>query len=743
MQQKRIELSPKDFYNKWLIIAALFTFYQYSAAQNFQRFDYLSVTENSRQLRYPWTGGVNSVQFAKADVNHDGKKDLFLYDKSSSRFCVFLAQSLNSTQYVFNAGYAGIFPEANGWMVLKDYNCDGIEDFFTYQAPGNIKVYAGYYQNDTLRFRLQQNGFFYFGSGIFINVYCSEVIKPTIDDFNKDGDLDVVSFNVSGNQLIYYENQQKELGLSCDSLFFNKTDNCWGNVFDTFSSSYALRDTCSFKFNRMGSNQEIMHTGSYIESLDADNNGVMDILIGSVGLNNMTLLYNNGTTIYASVLNQDTHYPSYDIPFNTSSFAAPVFLDVNNDGNKDLLVSTYDEGAANIENIWYYKNTRSDSVDLRFQQKDFILNDMIDVGENSNPCFMDVDGDGLTDILLGSGGLKDYINPAVYKLRFYKNTGTATYPAFTLQNDDFLNISTFGVQEISPASGDIDNDGDTDLVIGLSTGDLIYWENTAVTGNPPDLIFKGNLKNAANVVINIGAYAAPCIVDLNRDGKTDLIIGERNGNINYYSGSETGSIKFNFVTDSLGKIRIKTNSSLFGYTHPFITDVNKDGKYDLVLGTNLSGLQFYNNIEDKINDTFVYTSGMVSGKLGLRTTAVLADITLDGKLEMLTGNSSGGLIIFSEDPPPFQPVFIKNNSVENMTINLFPNPASNQIYINLPDMESTVNVRMFNLLGRQVYAVDIVEDNFIINTTHLSEGIYLLKVSDGKRQGNQKIVIVH
>ena len=728
---------------KWLIITVLFTFYVHSYAQNFQRFDYLSVSENSRQLRYPWTGGINSVQFSKADVNHDGKKDLFLYDKSSGRICVFLAKALNSTEYVFNAGYAGIFPEVNGWMVLKDYNCDGIEDFFTYMAPGNIKVYTGYYLNDTLRFRSQQNGFYYFGSGIFINVYCSEVIKPTIDDFNKDGDMDVVSFNVSGNRLIYYENQQKELGLPCDSLFFNKTDNCWGNVFDTFSSSYALLDTCSFKFNRMGNNNEIMHTGSYIESMDVDNNGVLDILVGSVGLNNMTMLYNNGTTIYASVLKQDTHFPNYDVPFNTSSFAAPVFLDVNNDGKKDLLVSTYDEGAANIENTWYYKNIRSDSVDLRFQQKDFLLNDMIDAGENSNPCFMDVNGDGLTDILLGSGGFKDYINPAVYKLRYYKNTGTSTYPIYTLENDDFLNISTFGVQEIKPASGDIDNDGDTDLVIGLSTGDLIYWENTATTGNPPNMVFKGNLKNASNAIINVGAFAAPCLVDLNRDGKTDLVIGERNGNINYYTGSETGAVKLNFVTDSLGKLRIKTNSSQFGFTHPCVADVTDDGKYDLILGTNLSGLQFYNNIEDKLNDTFIYTSDIVSDKLGLRTTATIADITHDGKLEMLTGNSSGGLIIFSQDPPPFQPVFVKSNPTENFPFSVFPNPASHQFYIHLSDLTSVVKVQLYNIIGQQIYTADYAEESIAINTAQLSEGMYLLKISDGKRQGIQKILIVH
>lgn len=105
-------------------------------------------------------------------------------------------------------------------MVIKDYNCDGIEDVFTYNNQGNIKVYTGFYRNDTLNFKLQQDGFYYLGSGVLINVYCADVLKPAIVDVNLDGDLDIISFDVFGTRLIYYENQQKELSLSCDSLFF-------------------------------------------------------------------------------------------------------------------------------------------------------------------------------------------------------------------------------------------------------------------------------------------------------------------------------------------------------------------------------------------------------------------------------------------------------------------------------------------------------------------------------------------
>ncbi|MDB5228915.1 MAG: hypothetical protein JWN78_3108 [Bacteroidota bacterium] len=713
-------------------------------AQSFTRFDYLKVTDNNSVLQYPWTGGLNSVQFGKADVNHDGKKDLVAYDKSNNKFCVFLSLATNSTVFKFESAYATHFPPISGWMIMKDYNCDGIEDIFTYNGVGNLKVYTGYYDHDTLNYTLQQDGFFYHGSGIFINVYCSDVIKPAIVDVNNDGDPDIISFNVSGNRIIYYENQRVELGLACDSLFFAKSDNCWGNVRDTFSAMYALRDTCSFKFNRPANNNNVLHTGSTIEGIDVDNNGAIDVLVGSVSLNSITMLYNKGVPSYASVLKQDVNYPSYDVPYNTSSFAAPYFTDVDNDGKTDLLVSTFDANAANINNIWYYKNQRSDSIDLRLQKKNFLLDNMIDAGENSNPCFFDVDGDGLKDILLGSGGYKDFMNSDIFKLRYYKNTGTSDYPEFNLQDDDFLNISNLNVRDIFPAAGDIDNDHDSDLVVGLSDGRMLWWENIASQGNPPLLFYRGILKDSAGNEISIGANATPYLIDLNRDGKTDLVTGERNGNLDYYRGTSADSAKFSFVTDSLGKVRIKSVNSNFGFTQPCIADVNNDGKYDLILGTNFEGLQFYNNIESHLNDSFSLTSPAVSEDLGTRTTAVIDDITNDGKLELLTGNIDGGLIIFSQDPPPFRPTAIKNSITEKLNFTIYPNPADHHLQINLNENSKNIQLQLFNSLGQQIVNKKIENVQAIdLNTNSISNGIYLLKISDGVKEGIQKIIIQH
>jgi hypothetical protein len=712
-------------------------------AKNFQRFNYLPVTVNNQALLYPWAGGLNNALFGKTDVNHDGKKDLVVYDKTNENVMVFLTQGQHSTAYKFDATYAAHFPRISDWMILKDYNCDGIEDLFMYNGIGNLKVYAGFYRNDTLNFKLQQDGFFYKTSfGGYSNVYCANAIKPAVVDVNKDGDLDVISFSVSFNRLIYYENQQKESGLGCDSLLFKKTDNCWGNVRDTFASSYAMRDTCSFKFNRIAAPGNILHSGSAVEAVDVDNNGAIDVLIGSTTLSNMTMLYNKGTATYASILLQDVGYPGYDVGFNSVSFASPYFLDADNDGKTDLLVSTFDVGSANINNMWFYKNSSADSIKLQLQQRNFLVDQMIDVGENSYPCFMDVDGDGLKDLIVGSGGRKDYINPAVYTLMYFRNTGTAAQPSFNLQDDDFLNASTFNIKDLIPAAGDIDNDGDTDLIAGMLDGRLLFWENTASPGNAPVLVYKGVLQDSAGNAISVGTDAAPYLIDIDRDGKTDLVIGEQKGNLNLYKGTAAGSAKLAYVTDSFGHIRIVFDNNNNSYTQPTIADVNGDGKYDLALGTNLNGLQFYNNIEDHLNDAWTLASLAVPDYLGFRTTSAMADITGDGKLEMVTGNINGGLVLFSQEPPPNLSAGIKMHELNTLDFDIYPNPCNQFADIQIDGSETGFHVEVFNSLGQELLFKKSEQKNMRV-FTGFPNGIYVFKITSGLKQGIRKIVIQH
>jgi hypothetical protein len=710
-------------------------------AQAFQQFDYLPVKSGGKTLRYPWTGGVNNVQFGKADINNDGRKDLVVYDKTNRRYLTFLTLSNNSTQFRYVRGYDKYFPTLSNWMVMKDYNGDGIEDIFTYNDAGNIKVFKGYYEKDTLRYKLQQNGFFYQGSGILINVYCSSVQRPAFADINQDGDIDILTYGVLGNRLLYYENQQRELGLPADSLFYKKADNCWGNVLDAFTATYVLRDTCNFKFARLAQPQEIMHEGSIVEAFDIDNNGALDALVGSVSLNSTTMLYNFGSKDNASVLQQDTHYPSTNVSFDASSFGVPVFLDADNDGKTDLLISTYDLGSANVNNIWWYKNTSSDVPEMVLQQKNFLLDEMIDVGENAVPCFADINNDSLPDLLIGNGGYKNNVQAPVYQLTYYKNTGTKEQPAYTLEDADFLDISELNVADLSPACGDLDNDGDVDLLLGISDGRILHWENTANPGNAATFTYRGLLATSDAQTISVGNNATPFIVDLNRDGFADLVVGERSGNLNYYTGTQSGSVRLQYQTDSLGKVHIRYTSFNPGLTQPCIADFNQDGKYDLVLGTFLSELLWYDNIEDKLSGTFTTTTPLINTYTGFRTAPALADLTGDGQWEMAVGIINGGLLLYSQNPPP-APDDTAIITPEESVFILYPNPGKGQINIVMADANSGSEIVIFNALGAQVFSGNYTPQTTVnFRVTGLAAGVYVVRIKNGKHTGYKKLVV--
>jgi hypothetical protein len=187
-------------------------------------------------------------------------------------------------------------------------------------------------------------------------------------------------------------------------------------------------------------------------------------------------------------------------------------------------------------------------------------------------------------------------------------------------------------------------------------------------------------------------------------------------------------------------VRIKTNGFSIGYTHPSVADVNNDGKYDLVLGTNTSGLQLYSNIEDQLNGVFALTSPVVTDYLGFRTTAAIADITNDGNPELLTGNIDGGLIIFSKVPPPIIPTFIKNYNSAPLLFDIFPNPANNQLYIDLKSVKNNIQLQVFNLVGQEIFSENFnLKDVLEINTDTFANGMYLVKIADGEKEGVQKI----
>jgi hypothetical protein len=466
----------------------------------------------------------------------------------------------------------------------------------------------------------------------------------------------------------------------------------------------------------------------------------MDVLMGDVSLSLVNHMKNVGDRNYASILDQDTSYPIYNIPAKVTSFPVTTFIDVDHDGKKDLIVSPFEGlGVDNFENVLLYKNIGTDSVKLSFQTRSFIVGDMIDVGENAAPCVLDVNGDGLKDLIIGGGFRKN--NSIEYRLHYYKNIGSNSYPIFELENDNFLNFSSLGLNEPHPIAGDLDNDGKIDLLVGLADGRILYYKNTSSdnsfqTNTPTYLNYNGS-------VLDIGQNAAPFVIDINKNGQMDLLIGEYNGNINLYENTaSSGNINLQLVTDSLGKITTTSEFMPFGYSSVSVADVDLDGRLDLWVGGYNNVLEFVSNIEDsilsKVNPVQIES---LPQQMGRRVVPLYTDFTTQQDGTLLIGLLSGGIRWMSRNPPEEQPVKVRENTLRKLGFTIYPNPTSDKLVVEIPYFQQNLQWTVIDMMGRKCLSGRIDQALSQIYLQQLSPGGYILHLSnDNGVSGNQLFI---
>ena len=176
----------------------------------------------------------------------------------------------------------------------------------------------------------------------------------------------------------------------------------------------------------------------------------------------------------------------------------------------------------------YFENTGSAEAPA-FAQRSGAANpfDGLFLPRNGTPTFGDLDGDGDLDLIVGGfTGI----------FRYFENTGSATAPTYVHQPEAANPLDGVDVGDYAtPALGDLDGDGDLDLVVGEEIGTLNYFENTGSSSAPTFVLRDGTANPLDGLVAAYGT--APALVDLDSDGDLDAVIGEDYGSVTSFENT--------------------------------------------------------------------------------------------------------------------------------------------------------------------------------------------------------------
>jgi len=687
----------------------------------------LTITENGIAFSSAFSGGINAGQFSEIDLNLDGTMDLIVFDKSGNKIIPFVNENGN---YIYVPKYRVNFPKAHDWMLLADYNCDGKNDIYTYSS-GGVAIYENT-STTNLSFSLVTSLVLSDYGSNNLNIYISPVDIPAITDIDYDGDLDILTFSIIGGFIEYHKNMAMELTGNCDTVAFEFSESCWGLFYEGLNSYILNCPNCQCPpiVNPNTANSKQKHAGSTLLAIDIDNDNDKDLVLGDVSYNNLNLLINGGDNQNALMISVDSVFPqnnSNTIAADMHVYPASYYLDVTNDGVKDLIITTNSQNnSENFESCWLYSNSgQTNNPDFNFVQTNFLQSNMIDLGKSAFPAFYDYNNDSLLDLVVGNYGYHIANNNPISSLALFQNTGTKDIPKYELIDRDWLGISTVNLNtnlnipalNISPTFGDLDADGDKDMLLGDADGKLHFFTNQA--GN-----FNITLPNYFS--IDVGYFSQPQLVDVDRDGLLDIMIGEQDGSINYCPNSGTATIAaFDTIIENWGGIDVDTNYISTGYSSPKLIDSN--GVYQLFVGSYTGTIYQFTNIDGNLSGQFlpIYSSATNIWDGG-KCAFALADINNDNQADMILGNLSGGVAYFSSDS------LLNDNSNTNMPNNkqenfsIYPNPASSKITV----VSSKIGIiKIKNLLGKTIYKARKSNYLFEVDTSHFANGIYILQLN--------------
>lgn len=313
----------------------------------------------------------------------------------------------------------------------------------------------------------------------------------------------------------------------------------------------------------------------------------------------------------------------------------PVLVDLDGDNDLDLVV-----GRSN--GISYFENIGTVTVPS-FVERTGALNpfsslDAALIGQTPAPALADWDHDGDLDLLWGSNDLMTGIG----FLTAYENTGSASAAIFSPLGpgnpfDGIYNQFTFPPV---PAFGDMDGDGDQDLVVTRSSLRMQYYRNT---GSPTSPTYVATTVGDPFSSVSLGSLGAQALGDVDNDGDLDLVTASLplSGIFNLKFFENAGSSAVANFTTSTGVF--DDQFSIFtSRVSPALGDLDGDGDMDLLLAVSDGSSNVFRYYKAVENPTASAPKNSVPGFQLAKEDIVLVFSVANGNAITVTDPNSDG-----------------------------------------------------------------------------------------------------
>ena len=556
---------------------------------------------------HPFLGGFNLPRPHLVDIDGDGDLDLFVQEYSNQVMFFEQVGTAAEPRYLWRTdSYKDL--EVGEWYHFADVDADADFDLLSEQRFSQIRFWRNNGGFDKPEFEFVTETLLDTAGEV---VFSDRQNIPKVGDIDCDGRLDLMLGRLEGTITRYEADGVDDTGAP---KFRHITDN--------FQDIEIIGQV-------LGNNLPSLHGANTMALEDIDGDGDLDLFWGDFFEPGLLYIENTGSCTTPSLRSEPEPFPLND-PIATSGYNAPAFGDIDGDVDNDLLVGVlggaYNANSTTIDNFLHLEQTAPNSFEVKTRR--YVYN--IDLGSETFPSFADLDGDGDQDMLVGNKIQPD--DNLTGKLFRFENIGTPTEPKFILRG---IVPEFTGDYHFAPAFGDLDSDGDLDILMGTWRDELMLVINEGQVTEP-----NWTIADPAIVKLTRGRNATPTLGDIDDDGDLDLFIGESSGDINFYrNDGGTDGPKFILVDDKYGGIDAGRRSV------PTLVDIDTDGDLDLVVGSEAEGLKLYRN-----NGTVREASFVLDETFDVPvhpfSAPVFTDIDGDGDADLFVGGIGGGLLYF-------------------------------------------------------------------------------------------------